>query len=200
MSEDQSTNGALRNRLIDIIKERSFSNDREVTLASGKKSWLYFNMKPTMLHPEGAHLIGKLILDELAGDDVDCIGGLELGAVPIVSFVSALSFERTKSNPISAFIVRKKVKSHGTQQRIEGLAKGESLSGKRVAMIEDVTTTGGSVRDAIDVARAAGAEIVKVLTLVDRQEGAQEMLAADGIELVSLLTADEFPPPQNSPG
>ncbi len=183
---------SMHDRLIAIVKERSFSNDREITLASGKKSWLYFNMKPSMLDAEGAFLIGQLMLDELAGDDIDYVGGLELGAVPIVSFVSALSFERASPKPVAAFIVRKQAKSHGTQQRIEGLAKGETLQGKRVAMIEDVTTTGGSVRDAIEIARAAGADVVKVVTIVDRQEGARELLSQDGLELKSLLTADEF--------
>jgi orotate phosphoribosyltransferase len=194
MSEPQarSDDASLHDRLLAIVKERSFSNDREVTLASGKKSWLYFNIKPTMLNAEGAYLIGQLALDELSGYDIDYVGGLELGAVPIVSFVSALSFERTPKNPISAFIVRKKAKEHGMQQRIEGLANGETLHGKQVAMIEDVTTTGGSVRDAIQTARAAGAHVVKVVTVVDRQEGARDSLAQDGLELASLLTADEF--------
>ena len=93
---------SLHERLIAIVRERSFSNDREVTLASGKKSWLYFNMKPTMLDAEGAFLIGQLMLDELAGDDIDYVGGLELGAVPIVSFISALSFERAPGKPLAA--------------------------------------------------------------------------------------------------
>ncbi len=167
-------------------------NDREVTLASGKKSWLYFNMKPAVLSAEGAFLIGQLMLDLLSDDDVDYVGGLELGAVPLVSSISTLSFEHNPEKPIAAFIVRKKVKDHGTQQRIEGLAKDETLDGRRVAMIEDVTTTGGSVRGAIQIVRDAGARVAKVLTVVDRQEGASEALAEDGLELVSLLTADEF--------
>ncbi len=188
----QGRNGLLRDRLLTIVKERSFLNDREVTLASGKKSWLYFNMKPAVLSAEGAFLIGQLMLDLLSDDDVDYVGGLELGAVPLVSSISTLSFEHNPEKPIAAFIVRKKVKDHGTQQRIEGLAKDETLDGRRVAMIEDVTTTGGSVRGAIQIVRDAGARVAKVLTVVDRQEGASEALAEDGLELVSLLTADEF--------
>lgn len=188
----QGHNGVLRDRLLTIVRARSFLNDREVTLASGKKSRLYFNMKPTVLSAEGAFLIGRLMLDLLSDDDVDYVGGLELGAVPLVSFISALSFERNPEKPVAAFVVRKRVKDHGTQQRIEGLAKGETLNGKRVAMIEDVTTTGGSVRGAVQIVRDAGARVAKVLTVVDRQEGAAEALAEDGLELVSLLTADEF--------
>jgi orotate phosphoribosyltransferase len=184
---------AERERLQDIIRSRSFSNDREITLASGRKSWLYFNMKPTMMDPEGAHLLAELLVDKIDGCGADYIGGLEMGAVPIVSFLAPASFRRGK--PMQAFFVRKQAKGHGTQQRIEGLTKLESLEGKKVVMLEDVTTTGGSILKAIEDVRAAGAEVLKVVTLIDRQEGAEEAMAAQGVVLDPLFKAQDFPKP-----
>jgi len=182
-----------RSRLRDIIRQRSFSNEREITLASGRKSWLYFNMKPTMMDPEGAFLLGELIVDKLESLDVDYIGGLEMGAVPIVSFVAPASFRRNQSAFVRAFFVRKQAKEHGTQQLVEGLAPGESLAGKAVVMLEDVTTTGGSIIKAIEQTRRAGADIDRVITLVDRQEGAEAALSQIGVELDPLFRADDFP-------
>ena len=183
---------ANRERLKAIIRERSFSDDREFTLASGRKSWVYFNMKPAMLDPEGAYLLGELILDILANQDADYVGGMEIGGVPIVSFVAAASFRRSSKRALRAFFVRKKAKDHGTQNRIEGLAPGETLSGMRVVMIEDVTTTGGSILDAISQVQTMGADIRDVITIVDRQEGAREALTEKGLSLTALFTADEF--------
>ncbi len=189
------THSSQQDRLCAIVRERSFSNDREITLASGRKSWLYFNMKPTMMDPEGAHLIAELIVDKLQGEQVDYVGGLEMGAVPIVSFVAPASFQRDAEHPVRAFFVRKAAKGHGTQQRIEGLTGDESLTGKRVVMVEDVTTTGGSVINAIQEVRALGAEVLKVVTILDRQEGAREALADIDVPLDPVLTADMFPKP-----
>lgn len=183
-----STSGA-RDRLIEIIKQRSFSTGTEMKLASGRTSNFYFNMKPTMLHPEGAHLIGWLLLDAL-GDGVDLVGGLEMGAVPIATAVAAVS--HAAGRPVPAFFVRKAAKEHGTQSLIEGLAIGESLSGRRVAVVEDVTTTGASAIKAAEAVRAAGGTVVRVATVVDRQEGAAEAFAAAGLPFVALLTATDF--------
>ena len=177
-------------RLIEIVRAKSFSNDREITLASGRKSMLYFNMKPTMMDPEGASLIADMIVDRLGGQGVDYVGGLEMGAVPIVSMVSPASFK--KGTPIGAFFVRKAAKAHGTQALVEGLTPGESLKDKRVVVVEDVTTTGGSALKAAVVAREAGATVDTVLTLLDRQEGAAEALAEQGLALISLLEAKDF--------
>ncbi len=181
-----------RARLRAIIAARSFSNDREISLASGRKSWLYFNMKPTMLDAEGGHLLGELLVDEVEGLNADYVGGLAMGAVPIVSFLAPASFRRTPSTPIKAFFIRKEVKDHGTKARIEGLAPGETLDQKRIVMVEDVTTSGGSLLDAVHEVRAAGGDIVKVITLVDRQEGASEELAKHGLTLTPLFLAEEF--------
>lgn len=183
-----------RARLIAIIKERSFEKGGERKLASGRTSNFYFNMKPTMLHAEGAHLIGVLVLDALKDDKVDLVGGLEMGAVPIAAAVAATSqtLASAGGRPISAFFVRKQAKDHGTQSLIEGLAKGETLQGKRVVVVEDVTTTGGSALKAAEAVRDAGGEIVLVFTMVDREEGATEAFAEAGMQFRSLYKASEF--------
>ena len=181
--------GAARARLAAIIRARSFGYG-EIKLASGRTSNFYFNMKPTMLDPEGAALIAELTLDALGDLDIDAIGGLEMGAVPIAGAMAQLSFLRGK--PVAAFFVRKQPKSHGAKLAIEGLAPGESMQGKRVVVVEDVTTTGGSAMKAVETLREAGAEIVMVFTIVDRLEGADETFAAAKLPFRSLYNATEF--------
>jgi orotate phosphoribosyltransferase len=185
-----STQKSARDRLIAIVRERSFSRGGEIKLASGRSSSFYFNMKPTMLHPEGAHLIASLMLEAIKGDRVDLIGGLEMGAVPIAAAITAVS--HGAGRPMRAFFVRKQAKEHGTKSLIEGLAPGESLNGKRLVIVEDVTTTGGSALKAVEAVRAEGAEVVRVLTIVDRQEGAAETFRAAGIAFGALLQAMDF--------
>ncbi|HWV40612.1 orotate phosphoribosyltransferase [Pseudorhodoplanes sp.] len=183
------TIGTKRARLQDIIRKRSFGRG-EITLASGRKSDFYFNLKPTMLDAEGAALLAELTLDALAGERVDYVGGLEMGAVPIAGAIAQLSF--MKGTPIQAFFVRKKPKEHGARLSVEGLAPGESLQGKRVVIVEDVTTTGGSAIKAVDAVRDSGADIVMVFTMVDREEGAAEAFRDAGLEFRSLYRAAEF--------
>ena len=179
-----------RARLVDIIKARSFSSGTGVKLVSGRTSSFYFNMKPTMLHPEGASLIAEAILDALGGDKADYIGGLEMGAVPIATAVTAASHARGR--PLPAFFVRKAAKDHGAQKLVEGLAPGESLAGKRVVIVEDVTTTGGSSMKAIEAVRREGAEVARVITIVDRSEGATEAFAAARLPFTAILTIEDF--------
>jgi orotate phosphoribosyltransferase len=147
-------------------------------------------MKPTMLDAEGAHLIATLILDAIADMKADLIGGLEMGAVPLASAVAAVSHATPR--PINAFFVRKQAKEHGTKSLIEGLPASDSLNGKRVVIVEDVTTTGGSAIKAAEAARSEGAEVVGVVTIIDREEGAAEAFAAAGLDLTPLLTLDDF--------
>ena len=137
---------ASRARLAEIIRKRSFGRG-EITLASGRKSDFYFNLKPTMLDPEGAALLAELTYEALKDDRLDYIGGLEMGAVPLAGAIAQLSW--LKGHPIAAFFVRKKPKEHGARLAVEGLAKGESLQGKRIVIVEDVTTTGGSALKAV---------------------------------------------------
>ena len=183
-------NAKDRARLIEIVKSRSFQSGVEIKLASGKISTYYFNMKPTMLHPEGAHLIASLILDNLEGVHAEMVGGLEMGAVPIASAVAALSHVR--GWPLAAFFVRKQAKDHGTQSLVEGLPKGETMKGRRLVVVEDVTTTGGSALKAAQALQAEGATIVRIITVLDRLDGAREAFAAAGFEFQAILTLDDF--------
>lgn len=180
---------ASRARLADIIRTRSFGRG-EITLASGRKSDFYFNLKPTMLDPEGAALLAELSLDALKDDNIDYIGGLEMGAVPLAGAIAQLSW--LKGYPIAAFFVRKKPKEHGARLAVEGLTKSESLRGKRIVIVEDVTTTGGSAIKAVDAVKDAGGEVVLVFTMVDRDEGATEAFNKAGIPFRSLYKAGEF--------
>src|SRR3954470_19392099 len=180
---------ASRARLADIIRARSFGRG-EITLASGRKSDFYFNLKPTMLDPEGAALLAELTFDALKDDNLDYVGGLEMGAVPLAGALAQLSW--LKSRPIAAFFVRKKPKEHGAKLAVEGLAKGETLQGKRVVIVEDVTTTGSSAIKALDAVREAGGEVVLVFTMVDREEGATESFAQAGVTFRALYRASEF--------
>jgi orotate phosphoribosyltransferase len=175
--------------LADIIRARSFGRG-EITLASGRKSDFYFNLKPTMLDPEGAALLAELSFDALKGENIDYIGGLEMGAVPLAGAIAQLSWQ--KGQPIAAFFVRKKPKEHGARLAVEGLAKGESLKGKRIVIVEDVTTTGGSAIKAVEAVKDAGGEVVLVFTMVDRNEGADANFREAGLTLRSLFKADEF--------
>ena len=181
---------AARTRLIEIVRQRSFSSGGETKLVSGRSTSFYFDMKPSMLHPEGAHLMATLILEALEGARVDLIGGLEMGAVPLAPAVALASHGRGR--PIGAFFVRKQAKEHGARKLVEGLAPGETLAGKRVAILEDVTTTGGSSMQAIAAVRAEGAIVERVIVVVDRLEGAAETFKAAGIPFTAILTAADF--------
>ncbi|ODA67910.1 Orotate phosphoribosyltransferase [Methyloligella halotolerans] len=181
---------AERARLMEIIRERSYAFGVSVTLASGRQSNTYFNMKPTMLHPEGAFLSAALLLDEISKLDADYVGGLELGAVPIAAAVTARSF--ALGHPLPALIMRKKAKDHGTRQRLEGLTADESLEGKRIVVVEDVTTSGGSALQAVEAVREMGGKVEHVVTVLDREEGATEALKEHGIALISIFQQTDF--------
>ena len=178
-----------RAELFELIRTRSFGRGR-ILLASGRESDYYIDMRPTTVHPAGATCVGELIVDALEGLSVDFVGGLEAGAIPIATAAAIASHRR--GGALQAFFVRKKVKDHGAKKMIEGLPKGESLKGKNVVVVEDVTTTGGSSMQAIEALREEGANIICVLTIVDRLEGAKENFAKVGLELRALYTADEF--------
>jgi orotate phosphoribosyltransferase len=180
---------ALRSRLLDLMRMKSLRIGR-FTLTSGKKSHYYFDAKPTTLDPEGSYLCAKLLLEEIKkrGVKADAIGGLALGAAPIVASVATVSFsEADLYEPLQAFIARKEAKGHGTGRQIEGYS-GEA--GSRVIVVDDVCTTGGSTLAAVKVAEQAGYEVVAVLCLVDRQQGGGALLA--DYPFYSLMTASDL--------
>ncbi len=178
-----------RDRLVQIVSERSLLRDADITLASGASSTFYFDMKRTAFHPEGASLMARLILRELADTDVDYVGGLEMGAVPLVACVVQQGFPDRR---LGGFFVRKRPKDHGTRRLIEGLAPDDSLAGKTVALLEDVTTTGGSVLKAVSAVRGEGAAVTSVVTVLDRLEGAADNLKRENVALRAVLTSRDF--------
>lgn len=185
-----ATPADARIRLIAIVRDRSFQSGTEFKLASGRLSTLYFNMKPTMLDAEGAVLAASLMLDAMTGDAAPLVGGLELGAVPLAACVAAFSHYRGETR--RALIIRKATKEHGTQSLIEGLPRGQTVAGQRVIVLEDVTTTGGSSLKAVAVLREAGATVDRVITLLDRQEGAGAAFEAANVRLDSILKAADI--------
>lgn len=175
----------LRQRAFEIIRDKSFRRG-DVILSSGGASNYYFDMKMTMLDPEGAHVLAQLLFEELSDFEVERIGGLELGAVPLIAPLAVESFMRGR--PLAGFIVRKATKDHGTRKEIEG----ESVNGKNVAVIEDVTTQGKSALYAVEEARRSGAKVQLVLSVVDRNEGARELFKREGIAFKFLFEAADF--------
>jgi orotate phosphoribosyltransferase len=170
-------------RLLELFKEHAVLHG-DFTLSSGLKTSYYFDGRKVTLWPEGAYLIGKKVFEMLAGEEVEAVGGMTLGADPIVTAVAVVS--HLEGKPINAFIVRGDVKGHGTQQHVEGPLK----EGSRVAIVDDVITTGGSVLRAIEAAEAAGCRVVKVVVLLDRKQGGSEEIVRRGYDFKAILSAD----------
>jgi orotate phosphoribosyltransferase len=177
----------LRERLKDLVIEKAFrySETPSFKLVSGKMSNYYFNCKAVTLHPEGMYLTGNILFDFIKDSDINGIGGLTLGADPIACAVAYTSY--AKGAPVEAFVVRKTPKSHGTMQWIEG----NIVQGDRVAIVDDVITTGKSTIEAVVRAQEAGLKIVKVISLIDRQEGGREAIEALGFPFAAIFTREE---------
>lgn len=182
--------GERRARLIGIVRAKSLIERADIKLASGASSSFYFDMKPTMFDPQASNLISDMILELLGEQPVDFVGGLEMGAVPIVAALAQRSFQTGR--PIPGCFIRKTVKDHGTRRLIEGIAPDVAVAGKRVVLLEDVTTSGGSVLKAVAAVRDSGGIADTVITVVDRLEGASGHLQSHGIQLRSLLTTEDF--------
>jgi orotate phosphoribosyltransferase len=180
-----------RDRLRAIIQDRSLKRGL-FTLASGARSRVYLNLKTTMMHPEGARLAAEALIQALAPLEFEYVSGLEMGAVPLLGTVAALSAGTER--PIHATFVRKAAKEHGTRVLVEGLDDhgGESVAGKKVAIIEDVATSGGSILKAVDQVRRAGGIVTDAVVVVDREQGGGAMLAEQGIRLHALFTATDL--------
>lgn len=183
MREDTA---AARARLIEILQARSVRRER-VVLASGKESDFYVDARQTTLHAEGAALVARLILARLR-DDVVAVGGPVTGADPIAGAVAALSW--IEGRPVQGFMVRKEPKGHGLRQWIEG--RGGLPDGSPVAVVEDTTTTGGSLLKAIERIEEEGLRVVQCITVVDRQEGAAERLVERGYTLEALVAREDL--------
>jgi orotate phosphoribosyltransferase len=178
-----------RRELLDLILAVSFRRER-VTLASGKESDFYLDLRQTLMRPRGIALAGALALERLrAGPPVEAVGGMAVGAVPLVSAVLAAAAASDPATSLLGFFVRKQAKGHGLGRRLEG----GFAAGQRVALLEDTVTTGGSTLEALDAVEAEGGAVARVLCLVDRGEGAEEAFRARGIELEALFTREDLP-------
>jgi len=174
-----------REQLRDLISELAVVRGR-VTLASGKEADYYVDLRRITLHHAAAPLVGHLLLDALeeAGfgpADVDAVGGLTLGADPVAA--ALLHAAASRGLELDAFVVRKESKAHGLQRRVEG----PDVAGKTVVAVEDTSTTGGSVLTAVEALREAGANVVAVAVIVDRDTGARETVEAQGLPYLSLF-------------
>jgi orotate phosphoribosyltransferase len=178
-----------RQRLKELLLQKSY-REGKIKLSSGRESDFYIDGKQTTLDAEGAYLCGRLLYEMICkeGKNIGGVGGMTLGADPLVTAVSIVSYLEGKSLP--AFIVRKEPKSHGTENYIEG--RENLAEGANVALLEDVVTTGGTLLQVIDRVEAQGFEVGLVATIVDRQEGGEEALAAKGYKLFAVFNREEL--------
>lgn len=180
-----SERAGARARLRDLIREHSLKFG-QFTLASGGTSNFYLDLRRTTTHPEGSYLVSSLILDQLQNDWPDAAGGPTLGADPMAGALAVLS--HLHGNPLPTFIVRSNTKNHGTQQLVEG----HLYEGNRVALLDDVITRGGSLLRAIDHVSDLGAKVIRVMTILDRQAGGGDALAAKGLKLEAIFKLSDI--------
>jgi orotate phosphoribosyltransferase len=164
-----------RERLLDLIRDNAVVHGR-VTLSSGREADYYLDCRRVTLSGEAAPLVGDVLLDLTEDLGYDAVGGLTMGADPVATAMLHAAARRGRT--LDAFVVRKEAKSHGLQRRIEG----PDVTGRRVLVVEDTSTTGGSPLAAVQALREAGATVVGVATIVDRATGAGEKIAAEGLE------------------
>ena len=182
-------NPADRRALLNLILDVSFER-KQVTLASGKQSDFYLDLRQTLMRPKGVALAGSLVLDLLrSGPSVDAVGGMAVGAVPLVSAVLAAAAQDPATDRLLGFFVRKEKKAHGLGRQLEG----GFAAGQTVALLEDTTTTGGSTLEALEIVEAAGGKVARVICLVDRGEGAAEAFSDRGVELEAIFHREDLP-------
>jgi orotate phosphoribosyltransferase len=170
-----------KQELIAALKACGAVRYGDFTLASGKKSKYYVDIKKASTDPKTLKLIARQASLKIGAMDVSTVAGVELGGVPLATAVSM-------ETGLPLLIVRKSIKDYGTKSRFVGDIKPED----RIVMLEDVTTSGGSVRDAIEVVRETGADVKYIISVVDREEGAKEKLKAIGAELIPLVSASDL--------
>ncbi len=183
-----------KSRLIKKVRELAYlhSPDDLFTLASGRQSPHFFDMKPVMMDPESAHLLGVLIHSEIDNlGSIDAVGGLELGAVPLTGIVIA---KAPKNSTIRGFMVRKEAKGRGGRKtgNPPGIEGSSLKSGDRVILLEDVTTTGGSALKASERLVSMGCEVVACITILDRQEGGADAFEEANVLLLPLLVRSDI--------
>jgi orotate phosphoribosyltransferase len=185
MPENRMTMGNARTQLIDLLADVAYT-EGDVGLASGARSDFYLDCKRLSYRPDGAKLIGEVVWEAIRNENVSAVGGLTLGADMIVA--STLFAADRGGVELPGFIVRKEPKKHGLQKWIEGHVPDK---GSRVAIVDDVVTSGGSVMDAVREATKVGLVIAVVVPLVDRLAGAREMIEGAGLKFRPICTATE---------
>jgi orotate phosphoribosyltransferase len=187
----EATLDDLRKEFSELLQAHCFSFG-DFVLASGRRSNFFYNGKLVTLSPRGAFLTGRLVFEALRGHGIEAVGGKTLGADPIATAVALVSDQQ--GEPIPAYIVRATQKDHGKKDLVaEAFGPGDApllAPGRRVAVVDDVATTGGSCFEAIQEVEARGCTVAMVVTLVDRQEGAAENFAARGYRFRPLYLAD----------
>ena len=174
-----------KKRLLQLIKKKALKLG-SITLSSGKKSNWYVDLRLITLDAEGAYLIGKILFELLKGEDIDALGGPTIGADPICGSFATISHLNNTS--ISTFIIRKNPKKHGRMRQVEGPLK----EGNKVVIIDDVSTSGGSLIKAIQVVEGENCKVLKIITIVDREEGAKEKLSQEGYNLTSIFSKKDL--------
>jgi orotate phosphoribosyltransferase len=174
-----------REALLHQIKTKAVVHGR-VTLSSGKEADYYVDLRRVTLDAEAAPLVGRVMLEQTRDWEYDAAGGLTLGADPVA--VSMLHAAAASGRTLDAFVVRKAGKAHGLQRRIEG----PDVTGRRVLAVEDTSTTGGSVLDAVEALREAGADVVGVAVIVDRDTGARERVEAEGLSYTAAFGLEDL--------
>ena len=183
-----------RERLIERIRDLAYlySEKEDFTLASGRKSKHFFDMKPVMMDPECAHLLGVLMHHQIESiGRVDAIGGLELGAVPLTGIAIA---KAGRGSSLKGFIVRKEPKGRGGRKtgNPPGIEGASLESGNRIVLLEDVTTTGGSALKAAQMLIDMGCDVASCITILDREEGGLQAFEEAGISLIPLTLKSEI--------
>jgi len=184
------TSGTPREQLRDLIKDLAIVHGR-ITLASGKQADYYVDLRRITLHHRAAPLVGHVLLDHLEEQgfgpaDIDAVGGLTLGADPVAT--ALMHAAAARGLELDSFVVRKENKAHGLQRRIEG----PEVAGRKVVAVEDTSTTGGSVLTAVEALREAGADVVAVAVIVDRDTGSRDRIEAEGLPYLYLYGLDDL--------
>jgi len=180
-----TTSSAARDRLLELIKARAIVHGA-VTLSSGQEADYYVDLRRVTLDGEAAPLVGQVMAELTGGLEFDAVGGLTMGADPVAA--AMLHATAAAGGSRDAFVVRKAEKAHGLQQRIEG----PSIAGRRVVVVEDTSTTGGSPLTAVAACREAGADVVAVAVIADRASGAREKVEAEGLTYLAAYSLQDL--------
>ncbi len=180
----------LRRQIVELIHRRAYQR-RRVRLASGRESDFYVDCKQVILTAEGLYKTARYVLALMQDEklEAEAVGGPVMGAVPLASAVSALSYQLGEPRPLASFFVRPEAKEHGTGKLVEGPLLRNTMP---VLLLDDVLTTGGSVLRAVQAVQELGCRVERVLVIVDRQEGGRENLEQAGLALSAILTREEL--------